>query len=232
MSTTVTSPRHRRRWPWIVGFLLIVAAIGWWWLGLARTRDANAARRPAGPVVVVTATAESRDVPVRLAANGTVTALQSVDLRSQITSTVREVHIREGQSVKSGELLFSLDSRTEEANVKKALAQVEKDQADLATAERNLARQRELFQQKFISQAALDTVENQVNTLNGQLAIDLAAVDGAKVARAYTEIRAPFSGRTGVINVRSGSLVQPGAANVSATTGAVPRVTITQVDPI
>jgi RND family efflux transporter MFP subunit len=236
MSTNASAP-HRRRWPWIVGFLLVLAAIAWWWFGMAKGRDANAARRPAGPVVVVTAVAETRDVPVKLTANGTVTALQSVDLRSQVTSTVRDVHIREGQSVKQGDLLFTLDSRTEEANVKKALAQVEKDRADLATAERNLARNRELFEQKFISQAALDTVENQVNTLRGQLAIDLAAVDGAKVARAYMEIRAPFSGRTGVINVRAGSLVQPGAANAAttvggATTGAIPLVTVTQVDPI
>jgi RND family efflux transporter MFP subunit len=234
---SATAPHRRRRWPWIVGFLLVLAAIAWWWLGMAKGRDANAARRPAGPVVVVTAVAETKDVPVRLAANGTVTALQTVDLRSQITSTVQQVHIKEGQFVKQGELLFSLDSRTEEANVKKALAQVEKDRADLATAERNLARNRELFEQKFISQAALDTVENQVNTLKGQLAIDTAAVDAAKVARAYTEIRAPFSGRTGVINVRPGSLVQPGAANAAttvggATGGAIPLVTITQVDPI
>ena len=232
MSTTAPSPR-RRRWPWIVGFILIVAAIAWWWLGMARGRDANAARRPAGPVVVVTAVAESRDVPVKLIANGTVTALQSVDLRSQVTSTVREVHIREGQNVKAGDLLFSLDSRTEEANLKKALAQVEKDRADLATAQRNLSRQRDLFEQKFIAQAALDTAQNQVATLNGQLAIDLAAVEGAKVARAYTEIRAPFPGRTGIINVRAGSLVQPGQNTTAAsTTGAPPLVTVTQVDPI
>ncbi|HET7402381.1 MAG TPA: efflux RND transporter periplasmic adaptor subunit [Usitatibacter sp.] len=236
MSATAPSPR-RRRWPWIVGFILIVAAISWWWLGLARSRDANAARRPAGPVVVVTAMAEARDVPVKLLANGTVTALQSVDLRAQITSTVREVHIREGQNVKAGELLFSLDAGTEQANLKKALAQVEKDRADLATAQRNLQRQRDLFEQKFIAQAALDTAQNQVDTLNGQLGIDLAAVEGAKVARAYTEIRAPFSGRTGLINVRAGSLVQPGQNNAAsgsgaATTGSLPLVTVTQVDPI
>ena len=235
MSATVTP--HRRRWPWIVGFLLVIAAIAWWWFGMARNRDANAARKPAGPVVVVTAVAESKNVPVRLVANGTVTALQSVDLRSQITSTVQQVHIKEGQFVKQGDLLFTLDSRTEEANVKKALAQVEKDRADLSTAERNLQRNRELFSQKFISQAALDTVENQVSTLKGQLAIDQAAVEAAKVARAYTEIRAPFSGRTGVINVRPGSLVQPGAANAATTAGgvtggAIPLVTVTQVDPI
>jgi RND family efflux transporter MFP subunit len=220
-----------------VGFILVVAAIAWWWLGMAKSRDANAARRPAGPVVVVTAQAESRSVPVRLLANGTVTAIQSVDIRAQITSTVQQVHIKEGQFVNKGDLLFSLDSRTEEANIKKALAQVEKDKADLSTAERNLARNRELFQQKFIAQAALDTVENQVNTLQGQLAIDQAAVEGAKVARAFTEIRAPFAGRTGIINVRAGSLVQPAQANAAssttgASTGALPLVTITQIDPI
>jgi RND family efflux transporter MFP subunit len=234
MSTTPAP--HRRRWPWIVGFLLVIAAIAWWWFGMARSRDANAARRPAGPVVVVTAQAESRNVPVRLLANGTVTAIQSVDIRAQVTSTVQQVHIQEGQSVKKGDLLFSLDSRTEEANIKKALAQVEKDKADLSTAERNLARNRDLMQEKFISASALDTAQNQVDTLKGQLAIDEAAVEAAKVARAFDDIRAPFAGRTGIINVRDGSLVQPAQANAAATsgtsTGALPLVTITQIDPI
>jgi RND family efflux transporter MFP subunit len=162
---------------------------------------------------------------VRLSANGTVTALQSVELRAQITSTVKEVHIREGQTVQKGDLLFTLDARTDDANLKKALAQVEKDKADLATAERNLERQKELFRQKFIAQAALDTVQNSVDTLGGQLAIDQAAVESARAAISYTRIHAPFSGRTGVIGVRAGSLVQPGAT-------ATPLVTVSQVDPI
>jgi RND family efflux transporter MFP subunit len=172
---------------------------------------------------VVTARAESRDVPVRIKANGTVTALQSVELRAQITSTVREVHIREGQNVQKGDLLFSFDARADEANIRKAQAQVEKDRADLATAQRNIERQRELFRQKFISQAALDTAQNQVDTLNGQLAVDQAALESTRVQRGYTEIRAPFSGRTGAIGVRSGSLVQPNSAVL---------VTIAQIDPI
>lgn len=219
------SGRHRR-WPWVAVTVLVLAGAGaWWWSGTAKKPDAQAARRSGAAIPVVTARVETRDVPVRLKANGTVTALQSVEVRSQITSTVREVNIREGQDVKKGDPLFSLDARGDEANLKKALAQVEKDRADLATAKRNLARQQELFAQKFISQAALDAVQNQVDTLTGQLAIDQAAVESARVALAYTEIRAPFAGRTGTIAVRAGSLVQPGAA-------AVPLVTITQIDPI
>ena len=223
MSTTAPS-RRRRRWPWILGTAAVAGVMaGWWWLGSGKNRDAQAARKGPGAITVVTARAESRDIPVKIKANGTVTALQTVDLRAQVTSTVREVHIKEGQSVRQGDLLFSLDSRAEEANLSKARAQVEKVRADLATAQRNLERQRELFQQKFVSQAALDAVQNQVDTLNGQLAIDTAAIESARVARAYMEIRAPFAGRTGAIPVRPGSLVQPNGTVL---------VTITQVDPI
>ena len=228
MSAPIIEPsRPRRRGLWIgaVAVVAALAAAGVWLFNGGRANDAQAAKKGPGAVAVVTSPVESRDIPVRLKANGSVTAMQSVELRAQVTSTVREVHIREGQNVRQGDLLFSLDSRAEEANLKKALAQVEKDKADLATAERNLDRNRELFRQKFIAQAALDTVQNQVDTLRGQLAIDTAAVEAARVSRAYMEIRAPFSGRTGVINVRAGSLVQPGAASV-------PLVTIAQIDPI
>lgn len=212
----------RRRWPWIAGVLIIGAALaGWWYFGTSRNQEAKGAARAASTLVVTTR-AESRDIPVKIRANGTVTALQSVEFRPQITSTVAQVHIKEGQNVRAGELLFSLDAREAEANVKKAQAQIEKDRADLATARRNLERQQELFRQKFISQAALDQVQNQVDTLTGQLAVDTAAAEGTRVARAYTEIRASFAGRTGAIPVRAGSLVQP----------TTPLVTVTQIDPI
>ena len=184
----------------------------------------QAAAKGGGPAIPVTmATVERRDVPVRLRTNGTVTALQSVDIRAQITSTVREVHIREGQTVARGDLLVSLDARAEEANLKKAQAQVDKDRADLANGQRTLERQRQLFAQKFISQSALDAAQNQVETLAGQLAVDLAAVESARVALGNTRIHASFAGRTGAIGVRPGSLVQPNGTVL---------VTVTQIDPI
>jgi RND family efflux transporter MFP subunit len=218
-----TAPRRRRRFLVSAGLAALVAiAAIWWWNG-AKSQDANAARKGAAPIPVVTAKATQRDVPVTLRANGTVVAIQSVDLRPQVTSTVREVHIREGQSVKAGELLFTLDARADEANYKKALAQIEKDKADLATAQRNYERQKELFNQKFISQSALDTAQNTVDTLRGQLAVDTAAAEAAKVSVGYSEIRASFAGRTGTIPVRAGSLVQPTSP---------PLVTVTQVNPI
>ena len=215
----------RRRWPWFAGAAIVLAVIGvGWWFGHSKSQEAQAKRAPQA-IPVVTARAERRDVPVVLKANGTVTALQTVDLRSQVTSTVREVHIREGQNVSKGDLLFSFDARADDANIRKAEAQVAKDRADLATAQRSLERQRELFRQKFISQAALDAAQNQVDTLNGQLAVDQAALEATRVTRGYTEIRAPFAGRTGTINVRAGSLVQPGATGQAL-------VTVTQIDPI
>jgi RND family efflux transporter MFP subunit len=225
MNPPASSARKRRRWPWFAGGLLLLGVIAaGWWLGKSKSQEAQAKKSPQA-IPVVTASAESRDVPVKIKANGSVTALQTVDLRSQVTSTVREVHIREGQNVAKGDLLFSLDARADEANIRKAEAQIAKDRADLATARRNLERQQELYRQKFISQSALDVVQNQVDTLTGQLAVDEAALESTRVARGYAEIRAPFAGRTGTINVRAGSLVQPGA------TGAA-LVTITQIEPI
>ncbi len=224
----VLSSGKRRRWPWVAGVVVIGAALAaWWWFVSARNQEAKGATRQAS-VLVVTTRAQSRDVPVRLRANGTVTALQSVDVRAQVTSTVQELHIREGQNVAKGELLFSLDARADDAAIRKAEAQVEKDKADLATAKRNLERNLDLFKQKFISQAALDTVQNSVDTLTAQLRVDTAALESARVTRAYDEIRAPFGGRTGAIGVRQGSLVQPGSG---ASPGAV-LVTVTQIDPI
>ena len=213
----------RRRWllPGIVAAVVVAAALAWW--GFIRVPVAAGTRDGPPPVPVLTALAEIRDMPVRLKANGTAVALQSVDIRAQITSTVRTVHIREGQSVRDGDLLFTLDARAEEANLRKAEAQVEKDRADLASAVRNLERQRELVAQKFVSQSALDAAQNQVDTLTGQLAVDRAAVDVTRVAIGNTQIRASFPGRTGVIGVRPGSLVQPGGSVL---------VTVTQVDPI
>jgi RND family efflux transporter MFP subunit len=199
--------------------LLAVAAALWFWRGRG---EAPQARGP-GVVPVVSAVVAAADVPVRLSANGTVAAVQSVDLRAQISAVIRAVHIKEGQFVKRGERLFSLDVRIEDANLGKTEALVSKSRADLSTAERNLQRQRELFNQKFISQTALDTAQNLVDSLRAQLTSDQATVTSSRVARGFGEIVAPIAGRLGSVAVYPGSLVQPSGAAL---------VSITQIDPI
>ena len=181
------------------------------------------AAAPAQTVTVSTVLAQKRDMPVRLKTTGTVTALTSVDVRPQMNSVIGRVHIHEGQFVKAGELLFTLDARTEEANVAKARAQLAKDQAALADAQRQLTRAQQLFSQNFISQGALDTHLAQVDSQRAVVAADQAAMDATRVALSYARVVAPHAGRVGAIHVFAGSAVQ---ANVT------PLVTVTQLDPI
>src|SRR5258706_14119209 len=120
----------------VISTIVVGALAGggiWWWLARAKAPETSD-KKGGAPISLVAASVVQRDVPVRLRANGSVVPLQSVDVRAQITSIVRSVHIREGQFVRAGDLLFSLDSRAEEAGLKKAEAQVAKDRADLATA--------------------------------------------------------------------------------------------------
>ena len=175
------------------------------------------------PVSVGTVRAQKRDVDVTLEATGTVSALNSVDIRPQVSSVITKVHIREGQFVKAGQLLFTLDARTDEVNLAKARAQLAKDTASLADAQRQLARSRDLLAQNFISQGALDTNQTLVETQQAVVNADRAAIDAAQVGLSYSRISAPSAGRAGAINVFAGSTVQPGGTAL---------VTITQLDPI
>jgi RND family efflux transporter MFP subunit len=176
-------------------------------------------------VSVTSVAAKQMTVPIRLEANGNVSSLNSVDVRPQITNVVAKVHIKEGQFVQPGELLFSLDDRADRVNLQKVDAQLVKDQASMADLERQLVRSKELLGKGFISQSATDTVQSQVDAQRAAVQADKAAVEAARVALGYDSIRASTAGRAGVITVFPGSLVQT-AATVS------PMVTISQLDPI
>lgn len=206
----------------IVAAVLIVAAAG----GCSQDKEAAGpgAKGKGGqpPALVNVVTPARRDVPVVQQANGTVTPLRTVDLHPQTIATIRQVHIKEGQFVKAGALLFSLDDRADRANLDKARAQVERDRAQLADLERQYKRNQELFAQKFIAQSAVDTLKAQVDQARATLESDSAAARAAGVTTSYTAIRAPMSGRVGGIAVYPGSLVQP----------ATSLTTITQLDPI
>lgn len=186
----------------------------------ARTAGAAAS---APRVAVSTVKAVQRDMPVLVTATGIVTPLSSVDVRPQVTSVIEKVHVREGQLVRQGELLFTLDSRVDQANLAKAQAQLARDQATQADLQRQLNRNRELLAQNFISQGAVDTAQAQLEAQQAAVLADQAAVDAARVALGYARIAAPGSGRIGAITLYRGSSVQANATTL---------VTITQIDPI
>jgi RND family efflux transporter MFP subunit len=209
--------------------IVVVAAIA---AGCGKTDVPGApmgAAGPAGsgasgpPISVSTVGAEQRDYEVQLEATGTVTALSSVDVKPQISSTIAQVHFKEGQFVKAGQLLFTLDSRSDEINVIKAQAQLQKDLAALADAQRQLTRSKELVAQNFVSQTAVDTNQSLVDAQLAVVESDRAAIKAAQVGLSYTRIVAPGAGRAGTVNVFPGTLVQPTSSTL---------VTITQLDPI
>ena len=174
------------------------------------------------PTVVNVIPPVRRDVPVVLAASGIVTPVSSVQLHPQTTSTIRTVHIKEGQFIKAGTLMFSLDDRAGRAGVDQAQAQIARERAALADLERQYRRSTELYEQKFIAKSALDTLRSQVDVARAGMKAGAAALQAERVTASYSAIRAPMAGRVGAINVFAGSLVQPGTALTS----------VTQLDPV
>ena len=190
----------------------------------AKTAAAPGNGAPGGgaPALVTLATAEKQDVPVTVQVNGSVVSLNSVDLRPQVTNTVSAVHVKEGQFVKAGQLLFSLDDRNDQANLARARAQQQKDEATMADLERQYKRSQDLVAQNFIAKSAADATLSQLEAQRAAVAADRAAVQSAQVALGYATLRAPIAGRIGAVNIYPGTLVQP----------TLSLVTVTQLDPI
>lgn len=204
----------------------VTALAGGWFAWNSQRIPAPDAPGPAGAqagVAVTTSIAQRQTQPVVLEENGYVTAVNTVDVHPQISNLIARVHIKEGQFVKAGELLFSLDDRTDQVNLQKAEAQLAKDQASLADLERQFARSKEMRQKGFVSQSATDTAQSQLEAQQAALRADQAAIQGARVSLGFNTLRAPFAGRVGAINVYPGSLVQPTSGTLA---------TITQLDPI
>ena len=185
--------------------------------------SAPAAAASAPPVSVTLVRAAPRDFTVTLEASGTVMPLSSVEVKPQVSSQLLQVHVKEGQFVKAGQLLFTLDARVEEANLKKAQAQLLKDETTLADARRQLARSKELVAQNFISQVAVDTAQANVDAQLAVLAADRAAIEAVKAQLSYSRISAAGAGRIGPVAVFVGSSVSPSGPAM---------LTITQIDPV
>jgi len=175
------------------------------------------------PQVSVT-TAERRSLPIKLDAQGHLVPLAQVDIRPQSTGTVRAIHFKEGDGVKAGQLLFTIDATDVEAQLARSQASVAQVKAQLDEAQRDLVRTRELAKSRFYTTSAVDSAQSKVEALQGQYAAAQADVANTHVLVDHTRVTAPMNGLTGALAVHPGSLAQP-----SSTT---PLVNVVQMDPI
>jgi multidrug efflux system membrane fusion protein len=171
------------------------------------------AARPGGPgglppAPVVAVEARAVNVPVSLAGIGTAQAFSSVSIKSQVDGQILSVHFTEGQTVKKGDLLFTLDARPFEAALRQTEAALARDRALLEKAKADLTRVSALTERDFATRARLDEMRANVAALEATIKAAEALVDAAKLRLEFTRITAPTDGRAGSILVHVGNLVK------------------------
>lgn len=204
------SPSHRR-WVWVVLVLLLMAAVAWWWYPKAKPSPASSpsSSAPGGPPAVpVKAEVVSReDLDIYLKALGTVTAFNTVTVRSRVQGELNEILFKEGDQVKAGQLLARIDPRPYEVALQQALGMQQQNMSQYENAKRDLVRYQTLRKQESIAPQQVDTQQALVRKYEGIIRSDQAAVDNARLQLDYTRITAPISGRLGLRKVDVGNLI-------------------------
>ena len=173
---------------------------------------------------VTATTTQLRDLPVEFSAQGHIVPLNQVDVRPQITASIRSVDFHEGDQIHAGQLLFTLDNNDTTAQLNRVQAQAAQIQAQLDDAKRDYNRSRELVKSDFIAPSAVDTAASKVESLQAQLRASRADIASAQVQLSYTRITAPISAQAGALTVHPGSLAQQSAS--------APLLSLIQFDPI
>jgi membrane fusion protein, multidrug efflux system len=239
--TDASEARTSKSFWWL--WLLIIAGIvvGVWYFRGSRTPSeaADSSATPAAGrgrggsggmgmgnfvVPVVVATAQRGDLPVYFNGLGTVTAFNTVTVRSRVDGQLLSVSFREGQYVHEGDLLAQIDPRPFEVQLEQAQGQLTKDLAQRKDAEVNLERYKLLFKEGVIPQQQLDTQAALVGQFDGAIKSDQSQIDNAKLQLTYSRITAPISGRIGLRLVDPGNIVHANDANG--------LLVITQLQPI
>ncbi|HAO41061.1 MAG TPA: efflux RND transporter periplasmic adaptor subunit [Afipia sp.] len=213
----------RRRipvWAYVLAALLLMGGV---WFGWPRQQNANVAKPAAPPSVSVTVASVTKvDFPVYLTGLGTVQGFNTVTVRTRVDGQINQIAFKEGQFVKAGDLIAQIDPRPFQAALDQANAKKAQDEANLANAQRDLARSTKLGE--FATKQTVDTQTANVEQLKAQISADEAAIFNAQTQLDYASIRAPISGITGIRQVDVGNIV-----NAATQTGIV---TIAQVEPI
>jgi membrane fusion protein, multidrug efflux system len=203
-----------------VGALVVLALV----VTLAAcSKQETKAAGPAPSVPVVVATAQQQNVPLLVSAIGTVQPYTTVQVKSMVSAQIEKVGFTQGQDVKKGQLLFSLDKRSFQADLSKAQGTLARDKASAENARVEARRYAALLKEGVVAQQQYDQMQSQAAQMEATVEADQAAVEAAKVSLQYTNIYSPVDGRAGDVLVHEGNLVK---AN------DVPLVVINQVQPI
>ncbi|WP_238125015.1 efflux RND transporter periplasmic adaptor subunit [Xanthobacter sp. NM-25] len=202
----------RRRGRVVLAVVTLAVAGGGAWLWqdkpwLAKAPTESAAGRPREVAVLVGA-ATRKPMPVRVEALGTVEAMVTVPVRSRVAAEVEKVAFADGATVAAGDLLFELDSRVIDAQIRQAEATLAKDRVQLEKARRDVERYSGLVTRAAISQVQLDDAKTTADVQQATVDQDEANLQSLKVQRGYYEIRSPVTGRIGVAAARAGTVIR------------------------
>jgi len=179
---------------------------------------------PKPPVPVSAAAVIQKTVPVQIRVIGNGEAYSTVSVKSQIGGILTRVHFREGQDVKTGDLLFTIDPRPYEAALKQAEANLAKDTAQLENAREEVRRYAELVKKGYVAQEQYDQIRTNAATFEETVNADRAVVENARLQLKYCYIYSPLTGRTGNLFANEGNLIKANADN--------PMVVVNQIQPI
>jgi membrane fusion protein, multidrug efflux system len=177
-----------------------------------------------GPVPVITAHAVRKAVAVTIPAVGTVEAVSTVQIKSQVTGQATGILFKEGDEVRQGQLLFTIDPRPFQAALDQAQAALARDTATASNQQAEQARFADLYQRGLISREQFDAQTAAAKASQSTLEVDKAAVESAQLNLRYTRITAPIAGRTGSLGVHTGDVIQANSATA--------MVSINQVSPV
>ena len=192
---------------------------------------AGAAGKGGGPVPVNIGEAVKKDMPLDLRAIGNVEPVATVEVKAQVGGELLEVNFKEGQDVKRGDLLFTIQPMLYATQLAQAEANLARDRAQAENAQREAARNAELGTKGAISKEQLDQMRSTAEAAAATVKADEALVKIAGVRLGYTTIESPIDGRTGAVNVRPGNLIKDNADTAMTTIKQLAPIYVTFAVP-